>query len=157
MTRARAGAVLLIWSAIVAVMTGLEMRPAVLVLGAIAAAAVGVIAVVFDLAELPTPVDWSAVRDSGTSNRGADPRVRTLRRQLLDERRLDLGHLHRTMVELIDDRLLAHHHIERATDPAAAGAVLAPSLREVLASSPDDRLLGDPHRLQRILTDLEAL
>lgn len=157
MTRGRAAAVLVIWIATVAALAGLEMRPAVLVLGAITAAVVGVIAVVFDLAELPAPVDWSAVRDSGTSNRGADPRVRTLRRQLLDERRLDLGHLHLTMVELIDDRLLAHHHVDRAADPAAASAVLAPSLREVLASSPDDRLLGDPRRLQRILTDLEAL
>jgi hypothetical protein len=156
-TRRRALAVLVVWVGCVAVMAGLEMRPAVLALGAIVAAVAGVIAVVFDLADLPVPVDWSAVRDSGTSNRGADPRVRTLRRQLLDERRLDLGHLHRTMVELVDDRLLAHHHIVRAADPAAAAAVLAPSLREVLASSPDDRLLSDPRRLQRILTDLEAL
>ena len=149
--------VLVVWLGCVAVMAGLEMRPAVVALGAITTAVATVLAVTYDLGELPMPVDWSAVRDSGTSSRGADPRVRSLRRQLVDERRLDLGHLHATMIELVDDRLLAHHRVDRALDPAAAAAVLTPSLRELLAAPPDDRSLGDPRRLQRILTDLEAL
>jgi hypothetical protein len=148
---------LVVWVGVVAVMAGLEMRPAVIALGAVVFAVGSVVAVMFDLGDLPRPVDWSAVRDSGSSTRGADARVRSLRRQLVDERRLDLGQLHRTLSELVDDRLLAHHRIDRAADPAAAAAVLAPSLRDLLAMAPDDRSIGDPRRLQRVLTDLEAL
>ncbi len=149
--------VLVVWLGCVAVMAGLEMRPAVVALGAIVAAVVAVVAVMFDLGELPVPVDWTAVRDSGSSARGADPRVRSLRRQLTDERRIDLGRLHGTLVGLIDDRLAAHHHIDRALDPAAAAAVLTPVLRDLVATAPDDRSLADPARLRRVLTDLEAL
>lgn len=157
MTRRRAVIVLGVWLVTVGLMAALEMRPAVLAMGAIVAAVAAVAGVLFDLGELPVPVDWTAVRDSGTSGRGADPRVRSLRRQLLDERRLDVTHLHATLVELVDDRLVAHHRIDRSADPVAAGAVLAPSLRDLVAGTPGDGSVADPRRLQLILDDLEAL
>ena len=120
MTRRRAVIVLGVWLVTVGLMAALEMRPAVLAMGAIVAAVAAVAGVLFDLGELPVPVDWTAVRDSGTSGRGADPRVRSLRRKLLDERRLDVTHLRATLVELVDDRLVAHHRIDRSADPVAA-------------------------------------
>ena len=59
-----------------------------------------------------------------------------------------------TLVDLVDDRLLAHRHIDRATDPAAAMEVLTPTLRHLVAAQ---RPAVGLRQLGRIITDIESL
>ena len=57
--------------------------------------------------------------------------------------------------QLVDDRLLAHHHIDRVAQPQAADELLTPTLRRLLAGP--RRQTATPRELQRIHTDIEAL
>jgi hypothetical protein len=59
------------------------------------------------------------------------------------------------LVSLVDDRLMAHHGIDRSSDPVRADAVLTPALRRLM-SEPRSSGLG-LRELRRIVTDIEAL
>ena len=63
--------------------------------------------------------------------------------------------LHRTLVDLIDDRLHAHHGIDRRSTPDAADRVLTPALRAVIEGR--SRRVRDERTLWSILNDIEDL
>lgn len=156
--RVRVIAVGMLWVATVATLALLDMRPSVVALAAIAGAVAAVLFLMLDLADVAAPVDWRAVSDGGATARGSDTRVRVLRRQISDGRALEGGTaLHRTLVELIDDALVAHHRIDRWSEPDRARAVLGDELSRVVGSSAAAALVADPARLAAVLDRIERL
>jgi hypothetical protein len=129
-------------------------RPAVLVLAGTVAVVSAVVLVMVDLSRGVIRVRWTRPRQVRRSTRGSDPRVSSLRTELYDARWFGSAELRGTLVDLVDDRLLAHRHIDRATDPAAAMEVLTPTLRHLVAAQ---RPAVAVRQLGRIITDIESL
>jgi hypothetical protein len=156
--RLRIATVAAVWLAMVVGLALMHMRPAVTVLAAIAVAAACVLWLMLDVGDLAAPVDWRAYSDSGVSIRGADTRVRVLRRQISDGRALDgSASLHRSLVSLVDDLLESTHGIDRAEHPAIAARVLGPQLQGFVDAPPSGDLLADTNRLASILDLIEQL
>ena len=152
MTRWRALATVCAWLVFSVSLAASNAHPAVLLLAGIVAVVSAVILVVVDLSHAVIRVRWTRPRQGRRSIRGSDPRVSSLRTQLYDARWFGSAELRRTLVDLVDDRLLAHRHIDRATDPAAAMELLTPTLRHLVANQrPAVR------QLDRIITDIESL
>jgi len=158
MTRWRRRAVVIgvAWLITVASLAAAQMRPSPIPLAGIAFAIGAAISVLVDLADLAEPVSWHAMRDSGGLGRGADPRLRTLHRQLVRAPGRDSEGLHALLIRLIDDRLLAEHSIDRAADPQRASEMLGPDLTTLVAGKPP-RNLTNPEVLATILSRIEAL
>ena len=154
MTRWRALVTVCVWLVISVSLAASNARPAVLVLAGIVAVISAVILVMFDLSNAVIRVGWTRRRQLRRARRGSDPRVSSLRTQLYDARWFGSAELRGTLVDLVDDRLLAHRHIDRATDPAAAMAVLTPTLRHLVAAQ---RPAVAVRQLGRIITDIESL
>jgi hypothetical protein len=129
-------------------------RPAVLVLAGTVAVVSAVVLVMVDLSRGIIRIRWTRPRQVRRSTRGSDPRVSLLRTELYDARWFGSAELRGTLVDLVDDRLLAHRHIDRATDPAAAMEVLTPTLRHLVAAQ---RPAVAVRQLGRIITDIESL
>jgi hypothetical protein len=109
-----------------------------------------------DLSHEVIQVEWSRQRGHGRSIRGVDQRVSSLRTQLYSARWFGSNELRDALVDLIDDRLMVHRHIDRAADPDKAFEALTPALRR-LVSGPRRPPGTGPRELQRILADIEAL
>lgn len=154
MTRRRALVMVGVWLVISVSLAATNARPAVLVLGGIVATVSAVILVMVDLFNTVIRVEWTRPRQGRRSLRGSDPRVSSLRTELSIARWFGSAELRGTLVDLVDDRLLAHRHIDRATDPAAASRVLTPTLRDLVATQ---RPAVAVRQLGRILTDIESL
>ncbi len=155
MTRSQALIALSSWLALSVALAAAGARPAVIVLFGIVAVVAVVIVVVLDMLEETAAIDWHQQRSHRRVIPGVDHRVRALRDQLYGARSLGSEELRVALVELVDDRLLVHRHIDRATDPDAAIAALTPTLRRLVGG---DRRSGIPVReLDRIVTDIEAL
>jgi hypothetical protein len=156
MTRWRAVVTVCVWLALCVSLAATDARPAVLALGGIVAVVAAVILVMFDLAKEVIRVEWIPPRRlPRSSSRGSDPRVGSLRHQLHDARWFGSTELRTTLVDLVDDRLLAHHHIDRATDSAAAMEALTPALRQLVVGS--RRASVGVRQLGRIVADIESL
>ncbi len=142
---------LLLWGALQLT----DSRPDPLLLAGIVTAIAVILVVLRDMIELVAPVEWVSPYEVGSSLRGRDTRVDTLRRQLDGAPWLSRQSIGDVLVELIDDRLLAHHGIDRYERPDAAAALLSRRLRRVVAepgrSAP---ILRD---IDRIIDDIEAL
>jgi hypothetical protein len=110
-----------------------------------------------DLGDLVAPVDWRAHSDGGVSTRGADARVRVLRRQLSDGLTLDGRSLHRSLVSLIDDALRTVHGIDPAADPQLAELVMGPELAAFVRNASPSDLESDPTRLAALIARIERL
>jgi hypothetical protein len=143
-----------VWLVVSVSLAASNARPAVLVLAGIVAAVSAVILVLFDLSNAVIQVEWTRPRQVRRSTRGSDPRVSSLRTQLYDARWFGSAELSGTLVDLVDDRLLAHRHIDRATDPAAAMEALTPTLRHLVSAQ---RPAVAVRQLDRIITDIESL
>ena len=154
MTRSRALVTVCVWLVISVSLAASNSRPAVLVLAGIVAVVSAVILVMIDLSNAVIRVGWIRPRQVRRSIRGSDPRVNSLRTELYDARWFGSTELRGTLVDLVDDRLLAHRHIDRATDPAAAMEVLTPTLRHLVAAQ---RPAVAVRQLGRIITDIESL
>lgn len=154
MTRSRALAMVCVWLVLSVSLAATNARPAVLVLAGIVAAVSAVILVGVDLLNTVIQVGWTRSSQVGRSKRGSDPRVNLLRNELYDGRWFGSAELRGTLVDLVDDRLLAHRHIDRATDPAAAMEVLTPTLRHLVAAQ---RPAVAVRQLRRIISDIESL
>ena len=154
MTRWRALVMVCVWLVFSVALAATNARPAVLVLAGIVAAVSAVILVMVDLLNAVIRVGWTRPRQVRRSLRGSDPRVNSLRTELYDARWFGSAELRGTLVDLVDDRLLAHRHIDRATDPAAAMEVLTPNLRHLVAAQ---RPAVAVRQLSRIITDIESL
>jgi hypothetical protein len=153
-TRWRALAMVCVWLVFSVSLAASNARPAVLVLAGIVAVVSAVIVVMVDLSHAVIRVGWTRPRQVRRSTRGSDPRVSSLHTQLYDARWFGSAELRGTLVDLVDDRLLAHRHIDRATDPAAAMEVLTPTLRHLVATQ---RPAVAVRQLGRIITDIESL
>ena len=154
MTRSRALVTVCVWLVLSVSLTVSNARPAVLVLAGIVAVVAVVIVVMVDLSNAVIRVGWTRPRQVRRSTRGSDPRVSSLRTELHDARWFGSAELRGTLVDLVDDRLLAHRHIDRATDPAAAMEVLTPTLRHLVAAQ---RPTIAVRQLRRIISDIESL
>lgn len=142
---------LLLWGALA--LTGSQPHP--LLLAAIVAVLAVVAVVVRDMVEMVLPVEWVSPYEVGPSQRGRDSRVDTLRRQLDGAPWMSRQSIGDVLVDLIDDRLLAHHGIDRYERPDAAAALLSRRLRRVVAEpSRAAPILRD---IDRIIDDIEAL
>lgn len=142
------------WLVLSVSLAATNAQPAVLVLAGIVAVVSAVILVMFDLSNAVIRVGWTRPRQVRRSTRGSDPRVSSLRTELYDARWFGSAELRGTLVDLVDDRLLAHRHIDRATDPAAAMEALTPILRHLVAAQ---RPAAAVRQLGRIITDIESL
>ncbi|HEX2784017.1 MAG TPA: hypothetical protein VHN36_10560 [Ilumatobacteraceae bacterium] len=154
MTRWRALVMVCVWLVLSVSLAATNAQPAVLVLAGIVAVVSAVILVMFDLSNAVIRVGWTRPRQVRRSTRGSDPRVSSLRTELYDARWFGSAELRGTLVDLVDDRLLAHRHIDRATDPAAAMEALTPILRHLVAAQ---RPAAAVRQLGRIITDIESL
>ena len=154
MTRWRALAMVCVWLVFSVSLAASNARPAVLVLAGIVAVVSAVILVMVDLSHAVIQVGWTRPRQVRLSTHGSDPRVSSLRTELHYARWFGSAELRRTLVDLVDDRLLAHRHIDRATDPAAAMEALTPTLRHLVAAQ---RPAVAVRQLGRIITDIESL
>ena len=156
MTPGRAVVIVCVWLGLIASLAAINARPAVLVLGSIVAIVAAVILVMSDLAKMVVRVEWIPPRRMPrSSSRGSDPRISSLRNQLYDARWFRSTGLRATLVDLVDDRLLAHHHIDRATDPAAAMQALTPALRQLVEGSRWPAV--GVRQLGRIVAEIESL
>lgn len=154
--RRRIGIAVAAWLGAVLVLAVTSMRPAVVGLAAVTAAGAAVLWLVLDLSDVSAPVDWRAHSDASAATRGADARVRVLRRQITDGRMLDgPSALHRSLVEIVDDALRAHHRIDRSSDPSRAADVLGRPLYEFVVSASPGPELADPRRLAGWLDQIE--
>jgi hypothetical protein len=153
-TRSRALVTVCVWLVVSVSLAAANARPAVLVLAGIVAAVSAVILVGVDLSTTVIRVGWTRPRQVRRSTRGSDPRVNSLRTELYDARWFGSAELRGTLVDLVDDRLLAHRHIDRATDPAAAMEALTPTLRHLVAAQ---RPAFAARQLGRIITEIESL
>lgn len=89
----------------------------------------------------------------------ADRRVTQLRSGLAYGRADDVAQerLYATLVELIDDQLVSVHFIDRASNPAAARAVIGDELDVFVNDPRAARKLVQPRSLDRILTAIEKI
>lgn len=155
MTRLRALVVVTIWVLLSLGLWASDASPAVLLLGAVIAVAVAVVVVSMDLATAISGVEWTSRPTSVPADVSDDPVVTSLRRQIHTASWGGSTQLRDTLLEVIDERLLAHHRIDRAADPAAATAVLTPRLRRFVERQ--RRREVAPGELRQILTDIETL
>ena len=144
-----------VWLMLSISLSATNARPAVLLLAGLVAVVSAVIVAMIDFSHTVIHVEWTRPQQLRRSTRGSDPRVSSLRTELYDARWFGSAELRGSLVDLVDDRLLAHHRIDRATDPAAAMEVLTPTLRQLVAV--DRRPAVAVRQLDRIITDIEAL
>lgn len=155
MTRQRVLVAAGVWFLLVVSLWASGSHPAPLVLAGIVAVAAAAAFALVDVFRDVTLVDWTRPSRRARSGGGDDLRVASLRHQVHGAWWTGSTAISDTLVELVDDRLLTHHHIDRATDPDAAAAVLTPTLRRLLAGP--RRQTATATELRLILTDIEAL
>ncbi len=155
MTVRRLAIIVAVWALLVGALWVSDSQPAVLLLAGIVAALITALFVMIDFADSVEPVEWVQHLGSDGWVAGSDPRVRSIRRQLYGVRFTGSEEISQTLIELVDDRLLAHHQIDRFDDPSAATAILPPLLRRLVAG--DRRSVGTMRGVRRVLTDIEAL
>lgn len=155
MTRGQAAAAAAVWLVLSVGLWAVGTRPAVVVLAGIVAAAATGLVLLARLVDDVLPIEWHHDPEGPGAVARTERCLLPLRNQLDLARRYQAPDLHLTLVELIDERLQAHHRVDRAGDPAAAGAVLTPTLARLVGGPP--RPLTSARELRQILTDIEAL
>jgi hypothetical protein len=154
MTRLRLLATVAAWVILSIALWLSDADPAVIPLAGIVAviAAAGLVAV--DLGTSVQQVHWPAPTtwDPSATVAGSDT-TRTLRYVDMAVRS-NSRELHDRIVELVDDRVLAHHDIDRRVDPHAADQLLSPAIRRFL-DGPQRRITD--RELQTVLNEIEAL
>jgi len=142
---------LLVWLLLVGSLWASDSNPAVLVLGGVTAVIASALFAAFDLGQTSAAVKWPQ-REPRLDD---DQRATRMRRDAYAAAASDSRRIHDTLVELVDDRLLSGHRIDRIANPEAAQAVLTPALARLVAGP--RRVASAPRDLQRILSDIEAL
>ena len=104
------------------------------------------------------PIDWAAPRRHSIPRHGLDPRFSRLARNLRDDREPGIlaTQVHATLVRIVDDRLMAHHGIDRVRDPAAAQALLGEDLARYVEEPPTARR-GQIEFIHDLISRIEAL
>ncbi len=155
MTRRRIAIIAVSWAVLASALWISDARPVVFVVGGMVAAICAAVFAMLDLADAVDEVEWTRKSRRQASTRRTDPRVSSLRRKARGTWWSESSDLGDTLVELIDDRLLANHRVDRADDPAAAAVLLTPALRS-LVDAPR-RTSMSPRDLHQLLADIEAL
>ena len=155
MSRVRLAIALAVWLAAVLALWASDSRPAVAVIGGIVVAGAAACFAALDLGRGLVQAEWHAEVPHRPAPAADDPRVDVLRHRVQAAWFTGSTQVSDTLVDLVDDRLRAHHHIDREADPRAADELLSPTLRRLLAGP--RRQTATPGELQRILTDIEAL
>jgi hypothetical protein len=143
-------------AAVVAEWIGLRPRPVLLVLTVVA----GLVWVwlVEDLAADRYDLNLDAPRGRLLPRWGLDARFSRLSSSLRPpyDPGLVAGQVHPTLVAIVDDRLLANHGVDRATEPDRARAVMGPKLAAYVEGPPSPRRNLIAH-LSEMVTRIEAL
>lgn len=157
--RIRIATIVIVWIAVVAALAFMEMRPSVTVLAAIVVAGAVVVWSMLDIGDVAAAVDWRATSDGGVSTRGADTRVRVLRRQISDPSALEgRTALHRSLITLVDEALRTTHGVDRFEQPTLAARVMGPHLTSFATSTPTSSdVLADPALLSSLIDQIERL
>ena len=133
-----------------------EIRPALL---AIAIAATGATLLLFLDVSTETPsVSWTLRGDAPVVPHGEDPRLALLVRLVnghLVARDSD-NRLRAHLLEITDQRLLAHHGVSRIADPDRASALMAPELAALVAQAPPYPRMTLAH-IARLAEQIEEL
>jgi hypothetical protein len=100
-----------------------------------------------------------ATDSAPTSAESTDRRVMRLRSGIVygQPGSNSLERLRATLVDLVDDQLLAAHQIDRVEDPDAARAVLGDDLFAFVEDSGAADELAEPRQLDRIVTLIERI
>jgi hypothetical protein len=154
-TRVRVLVAVSVWVLLSVGLWASDADPAVLLLGAVVAAVVVAIVVAIDLVTAGSGLEWTRPPTATLPVSADDPVVTSLRRQIHGASWGGSTMLRDTLLDAIDERLLAGRQIDRSNDPAAATAALTPRLRRFVERQ--RRREVAPGELRQILTDIEAL
>jgi hypothetical protein len=148
-----------VWLSLDVLMVIAGMGPRHLVLGLAVAALASLCWVAYDLAADVRAPDWRTMLARPTMLTGYDSRVSRIKLHLYDESGSGRasGRLHLTLVELIDDRVLSRHGIDRAIQPDAARAAMGDTLHRFVTAPLSQRDMADRRMLDRVLTCIEDL
>ena len=135
------------------------MGPRLVLVGAGVLVAAAILVLTLDLGDISTAMDWPTTPQFERRRDGTDWRVGTLRMLLINERRTDGANtrLYEALVGLIDDRLLAHHFVDRTLDSGAAREILGEELTVFVALSGPIRRLDQPREVAHIVTLIEQI
>lgn len=153
--RRRALVVVGAWLVLVGSLWASDSQPALIAFAGIVAAFAAVVFAGVDVGSGMQRVEWTTSNPRRPAAAEHDPRVNYLRHRVQAAWLTGSTEISDTLVELVDDRLRAHHRIDRATHPQAADQLLTPTLRRLLSGP--RRQTATPRELERILTDIEAL
>lgn len=151
MTTRRFWATVAVWAFLSVGLWASGAEPDIIVLGGVIAVVAAGSLTAYDIARRTTGVSWSQGQPPPT----VDWQVINLRKHVKFNTRYDAPLLHETLINLVDDRLLAHHGVDRAATPEAAYAVLTPRLQRLTVGP--SRRMATTGELERILTDIEEL
>ena len=143
------------WLVLSLILVGSGAKPALLVLAAIIALIAAMLSVALDLGRSAVAVDWPTPLPLLPVDGSPDNRAKELRASATGAAQAKSTTLHDTLVDLVDQRLLLTHGINRATDPERAELILPDSLRR-LTEGPNRRI-SNATVLSSLLTDIEKL
>ena len=120
-------------------------------------AAIGFVA--YDLQAAVLSVRWQRSAGTAPTATGFDSRVSSLQMRIAasDRDGYHARQLYASLVDLIDDQLLAVHGIDRAQDPDAAQVALGPELHRFVATGRPPARLTSVRVLRPIVQRIERL
>ena len=154
----RGGIALAVWAGVVAVMAAAGMDPRPVLLAVLTGVLVVVVSVVIDLGPEPAIADWprsrivlSPVIDDG--------RVRQLQRTIEAAGSADVrvATLRRLLAAITDERVRAHHGVDRDTDPEGYRRIVGADLVAWLDVPDGAKVRTSSRELGGILARIEAL
>jgi hypothetical protein len=115
-----------------------------------------------DVGSMAEEADWSTVSGYSLRGRGADPRASRLQRMTRDVLTgnnavgsdVVLAH---ALVDIIDERVLAHHGIDRVADPERYAVVVGSDLAAFVEAVAGDRATVRSHQLPALISRIEHL
>ena len=142
----------------VLVAIGDGLNPVALVIVAICAFSIGWLAIDASAVVVAHTIGVADAPAAGP-RRGGDMRTTRWTRRLAEIGRpgFDDTWLWRDLVQLVDDRLIRSHDINRAEDPEAAAKVLGPHLAGFVVECPPPRQFARRDYLDAIVTEIEEL
>jgi hypothetical protein len=153
-TRYRLGITVAVWTVLVGALLASDSQPHAVVLAGIVGVIAAVGFVAFDLIRATTAVAWARA-PLPLPLSVDDEAVSFLAHQIRAAHRSPSTMLRDTLVDLVDDRLLDHHGLDRAGQPAATSAALSPMLMR-LADQRSIRL-SSVTELNALLTEIESI
>ena len=128
----------LLWAVVVAVAFVKGNRPDALLLGLVVAGVATTVWLYLDASVTVEPPRWDRAENDPVRPPGEDPRLAMLHRVVgghLDARSVGDA-LHHELVEVADQRLLAHHGVSWRVDPDRAAPLLGPDLVALARQQP---------------------